>query len=583
MVILGITAYAHDSAVCLVKNGEVLAAIEEERFSREKHTVAFPTEAIKYCLALGETDLNDIDYVGFSWDPWIGLHKRIKLILTSLPRTFFFPGELSTKWLNIIRTDRDLRHLFSVDGKPVKYKFCYIPHHICHAASSFIGAPYDESAFLSIDATGEWTTTMYGIANDTEIYPIEKVPYPHSLGFLYGGITQYLGFRLCSGEGKTMGLAPYGKPKYYSLFEKMIWLEKGSQLRMDLSYFQHYTGLERVYSDKLIEALGPPRVPEGEYEDRHADIAASLQKRTEDLILDMVDWLHRQTGLDNLCLSGGVSLNCVANGKVRAQSPFKQVFVQPAANDAGGALGAALYISNIMLKEPRKFRMTDAYLGPRFGDREILAALKKYSFPYREEKNLERTCAKLLAEGKILAWFQGRMEWGPRALGNRSILADPREGKMKDIMNEKVKHREGFRPFAPSVLAEDSARFFEGAADSPFMLMAFTVKPGMRHLVPAITHVDGTARVQTVDIATNRKYWTLIHEFKKLTGVPVLLNTSFNVRGQPIVCTPGEALECFAATGIDYLAIGNYLVSKQDFKKTDKDYRIQIIRDDIHG
>jgi carbamoyltransferase len=562
MVILGLTAYAHDSAVCLVRDGEVIAAIEEERFTREKHTVDFPAQAIRYCLRIAEMDLNDIDYVGFSWDPWIGVHKRIALLLYHLPRALSFPGSLSVKWLNIVRADKDLRRLFSVDGKPVKYKFCYVPHHICHAASSFLGSPFDECAFLSLDATGEWTTTMYGVADNQGIRPVREVSYPHSLGFLYGAVTQYLGFRICSGEGKTMGLAPYGKPKYYPQFEKMIRLVDGWRLVMDLSYFQHFVGQAQCYSKKMIDLLGPARAPESEIEDRHADVAASLQKRTEDLILDMVEWLHENTGMDHLCLAGGVSLNCVANGKIAMQSSFRDVFVQPAANDAGGALGAALYISNILLRQPRKFMMNDAYLGPAFGGDRILETLKKYDYPYEKIDHPERVCARLLAEGKIIGWFQGRMEWGPRALGNRSILADPREGGMKDVINARVKHRESFRPFAPSVLKEDAARFFEGADESPFMLMAFRVKPDRAHLIPAIVHVDGTARVQTVDFATNPMYWGLINEFKKLTGVPVLLNTSFNVRGQPIVCTPDEAIACFASTDLDYLAIGDYLVSK---------------------
>ncbi|MFN7974333.1 MAG: carbamoyltransferase C-terminal domain-containing protein [Acidobacteriota bacterium] len=473
-------------------------------------------------------------------------------------------GHHRKKWRNLTRVQDLLRR--ELGGG--KFRYRYVRHHLTHAASTFFASPYDEAAILSVDAAGEWATTMYARGQGNRIQILGEIPYPHSLGFAYGAITQHLGFRICCDEGKVMGLAPYGKPRHREFFRRIIRFDKdqpidsGKGLVLDLDYFQHHLGQQIYGSPKLTEALGPPRAATDPLEDRHADIAYGIQERCEEVMMQMSEKIKEVTKSDRLCLAGGVSLNSVANGKILERGPFQDVWAQPAANDAGGALGAALFVAHVVHDQPRRFVMEHASFGPSFGDAELAHAAKRSGLPHARRASIARDVAKLIAAGKIVAWFQGRMEWGPRALGNRSILADPRRPDMKDVLNARVKHRESFRPFAPAVLQDRAADFFASGYPSPFMLLVSGVREARRSSVPAITHVDGTARVQTVTAEANPRFHELLREFDRLTGVPMLVNTSFNVMGQPIVCTPEQAIECFNGTGIDALALGSFLLWK---------------------
>ncbi|MCX7766525.1 MAG: hypothetical protein N2246_07465, partial [Candidatus Sumerlaeia bacterium] len=441
---------------------------------------------------------------------------------------------------------------------------------------SFLVSGFNESAIITMDGVGEWSTTTYGIGKDTDIQLFYEIRFPHSLGLLYSAFTYYLGFKVNSAEYKVMGLAPYGKPRFYDKLRELIEVKDDGSFIMNMKYFEYPYGLKMTngYFDRLFG--GTRRTPETKVTEREADIAASIQLLTEEILLKMASFVHRQTGMQNLCLAGGVALNCVANGRLLRESPFKQIFIQPAAGDAGGAIGVAFYIYNTILKQPRQYVMTNAYLGPEYSAEEIKSTLDSYSAHYEEleSQQLVRRVAELLAQGKIIGWFQGRMEFGPRALGARSILADPRDPKMKDIVNEKIKHREAFRPFAPSVLEDRVSENFEFNGSSPFMLLVAQTKNGFERM-PAITHVDGSARLQTVSRQQNPLYYDLIAEFAKITGLPVILNTSFNVRGEPIVCTPQDAYLCFMRTDIDYLAIGPFLLDKarQPALKEDIDWQ----------
>ncbi len=560
MYILGISAFYHDSAAALIKDGQLIAAAQEERFTRKKHDESFPFKAIQYCLDYAGIKIQDIDYIGFYDKPFVKFERLLKTHLEYFPRGY--KGFLAAMpiWLRQKLWTKDIIR------RELGYKkdtILFGEHHISHAASSFLVSGFNEAAIITMDGVGEWSTTTYGIGKDKDIQLFYEIRFPHSLGLLYSAFTYYLGFKVNSAEYKVMGLAPYGKPRFYDKLRELIEVKEDGSFVMNMKYFEYPYGLKMTngYFDQLFG--GRRRAPETKVTEREADIAASIQLLTEEILLKMASFVHRQTGMQNLCLAGGVALNCVANGRLLRESPFKQLFIQPAAGDAGGAIGVAFYIYNTILKQPRQYVMSNAYLGPEYPAEEIKAILDGYSAQYEalEREQLIRRVAELLAQGKIIGWFQGRMEFGPRALGARSILADPRDQKMKDIVNEKIKHREAFRPFAPSVLEDRVSENFDFNGSSPFMLLVAQTKNGFERM-PAITHVDGSARLQTVSRQENPLYYDLIAEFARITALPVILNTSFNVRGEPIVCTPQDAYLCFMRTDIDYLAIGPFLLDK---------------------
>lgn len=573
MFILGIDCYGHDSAAALLKDGELVALAEEERFVREKHTTRFPYRAVDYCLREAGIQGTDLDHIGYYWNPYLGLGKRVMHVLRYFPASIQLVKSRKDKdFLPMVRIKDLIWETLNLNHHPTQFDF--VEHHLAHAASTFLVSPFEEAAILSIDAVGEWTTTWFGYGQGGRIRRIKQIGFPHSIGMLYGSVTEYLGFKFASGEGKVMGLAAYGEPRYMDQFRKIVQLKPDGEFRLDLSYFDyHRYGRGHWVSSRFLEVFGPPRHPDLEMEQHYADVAASLQLITEEVAIHMADYLHKVTGLRALCLAGGVALNSVMNGRILQESAFSDVYIQPLAYDAGTSLGAALYLDVAKHGNPRRFKMEHPYWGPRFSDEQIRAALSARHIPFEflgDEGNgrltgteTGRRAAEALAEGAIIGWFQDRMEVGPRALGNRSILADPRRAEMKDILNARVKHRESFRPFAPSVLEECVGEYFECDYPSPFMILVYKVRPEKQSDVPAITHADGTGRVQTVSRKTNPRYWALIDEFRKLTGVPVVLNTSFNVRGEPIVCTPEDALQCFLGTGMDYLFLGDYVIDKR--------------------
>ena len=443
-------------------------------------------------------------------------------------------------------------------------KSLFIKHHLSHAASAFLVSPFQESAILTADAVGEWAAMTYGFGKGNNIRIFKEICYPNSLGLLYTAVTTYLGFKALAGEGKVMGLAGYGKPKYIDKFREIVTVKADGSFKLDSRFFGFNKGF-RMYSRKFVKAFGKERLPEGKIEERHCDIAASLQKFIEQILITIARNLYNETKVDKLCLAGGLFLNCVANSKILEETPFKEVFIQPAAGDSGGALGVASYIHHSILGNPRDYVMTDAYLGPNFSESQIKRALLNHNFDFKELGNsdLVRYIAKELSQNKIVGWFQGKMEFGPRALGNRSILANPGNPDMKELLNSKVKKRESFRPYAPSVLEEKAGEFFELQNPSPFMLLAPQVKEEKKKLIPGVTHIDGTARVQTVSKHTNPKFWQLIKEFENITGIPMVINTSFNLRGEPIVCTPEDVISCFQRSQMDYLVLGNYVIERR--------------------
>lgn len=557
MNILGISAYFHDSAACLVRNGRMIAAIEEERLNRVKHSNAYPELAISECLRMGGITQRDLDHVAYFADPWIALRKRVPHILRNLPWSLSWGQTHSQSFLALFRLSKRFP---PVNGKGPRFHF--LEHHLCHAASSFFVSPFEEAAIFTVDGVGEWPTALFALGSGTTIKPLKRVCFPHSLGKVYTAISVYLGFEPLEGEGKVMGLAAYGKPHYYDDLREIIQVTDWG-FEVDVSYLPYHLGKYRRFSRKFVDRFGAPREPGGPLEQSHMDMAASLQKVLEETILTLVTQLHKETGQQNLCLAGGVALNSVMNGAILERGPFRNLYVQPAASDGGAALGAAYYVEHAILNRPRVEVMTNAYTGPEFSSADYQAALEASQLPYVRCAAIETRVAELIAQGKLVGWFQGRMELGPRALGNRSLLADPRRPEMKEILNAKIKRREWFRPFAPTVLQEACCEFFESDYPSPFMLLVYRVRPDKRHLIAAVTHVDGTARVQTVRREDNPRYYGLISEFKRLTGVPIVLNTSFNGKGEPIVCTPQDAVKCYIKTGLDVLALGEYLVEKR--------------------
>ena len=590
--ILGISAFYHDSAAAIVVDGEIVAAAQEERFSRKKHDHRFPQHAIDHCLKQAGLTPADLDYVGFYDKPCLKFERLLETYLAYAPRGFRSFLMAMPLWLREkLHLPREISR--GLNGE-YKKRYVFTEHHQSHAASAFFPSPFEEAAILTLDGVGEWATASFGSGRGNKITLTHELRFPHSLGLLYSAFTYFTGFRVNSGEYKLMGLAPYGEPKYVDLMlDRLMDLKEDGSFRMDMSYFNYCQGLTMT-SKKLDELFGgPPRQPESPLTEREMDIAASIQQVTEEIVLRTVRHVHAQTGLKNLCLAGGVALNCVGNGRILREGPFDNVWIQPAAGDSGGALGVALFIWHQLLDKPRTVNPLDdqqgSLLGPAFSDEEIRRFLDSVGARYTKCDDGEQLCtrvADLLAGEKVVGWMQGRMEFGPRALGSRSILGDARSPKMQSVMNLKIKFRESFRPFAPSILQEDVQEFFEMRTheQSPYMLMVAPVQNSKRtelngqeqgltgvdklkihrSQVPAITHVDYSARVQTVDEKRNGRYYKLIKAFKQKTGCPLIINTSFNVRGEPIVCTPEHAYRCFLSTNMDVLVLERFVLLKQD-------------------
>ncbi len=595
MIVLGISALYHDSAAALVRDGQIVAAAQEERFSRKKHDAGFPLNAIDFCLQEAGIGLEEVDHVAFYDKPFLKFERLLETYVAFAPRGFTSFKMSMPLWLREKLFQKDLlsKELkqFDPDFNGMK-KLLFAEHHVSHAASAFFPSPYEEAVVLTMDGVGEWATSSVAVGRGNQLHVIKELHFPHSLGLLYSAFTYYTGFKVNSGEYKLMGLAPYGEPVYAkTILEHLIDVKADGSFRLNLDYFDYCTGL--TMTNARFDALfgHAYRRPEDKLDQRHMDLAASIQAVTEEVVLRMTRALAKETGMTNLCLAGGVALNCVANGKVLRDQAFKNIWVQPAAGDAGGALGAALAAWHMQLGQPRQAdgvqdKMRGSYLGPAFRQSEIERRLTEAGakFTVLSDEALIDSVAQSLAEEKAVGWFQGRMEFGPRALGGRSILGDARSPTMQKLLNLKVKYRESFRPFAPSALREDVADWFEIDADSPYMLMVAPVaqkhrRPmseaeqalfGIEKLnvprssIPAVTHVDYSARIQTVHRDTNPRYHALISKFKELTGCPVVVNTSFNVRGEPIVGSPEDAFRCFMGTGIERLAVGNCLLAKED-------------------
>ncbi|HEY2389508.1 MAG TPA: carbamoyltransferase [Candidatus Binatia bacterium] len=565
MNVLGISAFYHDSAACLMRDGKVIAAASEERFTRKKHDQDFPINAIQYCLAEGKILVEDIDYIGFYEKPFIKFKRLLFSHVATFPKSLRAFLRAMPSWLHeklVIPTY--IRDQLQYDG-PVYM----IEHHMSHAASAFLVSPFSEAALLTVDGVGEWATATYGRGSGSSIEFFKEIRFPHSLGLLYTAFTSYLGFKVNSAEYKVMGLAPYGVPRFEKEVRELIDVADDGSFRLNMDYFAYHYGLQMTTERFHRLFGGPPRQSESGVDQRDRDIAASIQVVTEDVMLKMSRHLQQETKSSNLCMAGGVALNCVANGRIAREVPFKDIFVQPAAGDAGGALGVAAYITYNVLEQPRTYVMRDAFLGPSYDTDEIRAFLqvKGAVFEELDREALLETTAKAIADQDVVGWFQGRMEFGPRALGARSILADPRNPKNQDVVNLKIKFRESFRPFAPAVLVERVSEYFDLDRPSPYMLLVAQAKNG-RERLPATTHVDGSARVQTVDADTNPLFYDLIRSFERLTGTAVLINTSFNVRGEPIVCTPEDALRCFMTTGMDTLVMDRFVLRKAQQPQT---------------
>jgi carbamoyltransferase len=569
MNILGISCFYHDSAACLVRDGEIVAAASEERFTRKKHDAAFPHNAIRYCLEEGRIGAGDLDRVGFYDKPLLKFERIITSYLANFPRSYLAFMKAVPVWLREKLWTKDLI------ARELGYKgeILFAEHHQSHAASAFLVSPFDEAAILTVDGVGEWATASLAAGSGNSIRMLKQINYPHSLGLLYSAFTYYLGFKVNSAEYKVMGLAPYGEPKYYDrIMSELIDVHADGGFRLNMDYFAYAYGL-RMTNGQFEELFqGPPRRPESPLDQRHKDIAASIQKVTEEVMLRLAFSLHSETGFTDLCMAGGVALNCVANGRILRDGPFKNIFIQPAAGDAGGAIGVAKYIYHTLLGNARDSELSHVYLGPSFTSGEIESYLNEIGAEYQklEREELLRTVARLIADQNVVGWFQGRMEFGPRALGNRSILADARRAENRDRVNLKIKFRESFRPFAPGVLEDHSSEYFDLDRPSPYMLLVGQVREDKR-VIPSVTHVDGSARIQTVSRETNPIFYDLIAEFYRLTGVPVIINTSFNVRGEPIVCTPEDAFRCFMRTNMDFLVMGEFLLDKREMKPVEGD------------
>ena len=578
MNILGINAYHGNASAAILSDGQLVAAVEEERFNRVKYAAGFPVRAILYGLKKAGITLADVDHVAVPRDPYARLGRKLFYALR-------MPSFARERW-KVLRKFTGIREALAAacDADPEKLgaKFHRVEHHVAHLASAFYCSPFEQAALLSADGLGDFASSMWGTGLGPRMNILGSIAFPHSLGLYYSAVTQYLGFLKFGDEYKVMGLGAYGDPEFIEGFREIV-RSNGTRFHLGLQYFTHHrTGPEmswaeadkmpvlgRMYSEEMAKKFGPVRAPEAPIEQRHKNLACSLQARLEEVYLGMLRRLAEETGLKSVCLAGGVAFNCVANGKIPRSTGFENVYVHPAAGDAGLAVGAAQFVWHQLLGNPRRFQMEHAYWGPEFSRQEIRLAVEEARLAENgcmvrelgEPELLEKTAA-MVAEGKILGWFQGRAEWGPRALGNRSIVADPRRPEMKDLLNLRIKHRESFRPFAPSILAEKTAEWFEQAHPSPFMTMAYAVRREKRDKIPAPTHVDGTGRLQTVTPAANPRYWKLIREFERQTGVPVVLNTSFN-DNEPIVCKPQEAIDCFERTQMDALVLGDFLITRR--------------------
>jgi carbamoyltransferase len=581
MNILGINAYHGNASAAIVCDGRLIAAVEEERFNRVKYAAGFPARAIRYCLKEAGLTLADLDHVAVPRNPYARLATKFFYAL----RMPSFARERAKVLVKFTGIPDALAAAFDSDPKRVGATFHRVEHHQAHLASSFFVSPFERAALLSADGLGDFASTMWGTGSGKRMNIHGAIAFPHSLGLFYGGVTQYLGFPKFGDEYKVMGLAAYGQPEQMDAFRDIVRFDahsNGNGFRLGLDYFTHHrTGPEmswaeadktptlgKMFSNEMPKRLGPVRAPEEPLEQRHRNLAASLQARLEEVYLGMLKKLAERTGLKAICLAGGVAFNCIANGKIFDATPFEQVYVHPAAGDAGLAVGAAYYVWHQKLGKPRSFVMEHAYWGPGYTREEIRRAIdsngiaqKGFRVSELAEEELVRDTAAIIADGKIVGWFQGRAEWGPRALGNRSIVADPRRPEMKEILNRRIKHREIFRPFAPSILSEATGEYFEKSHPSPFMTLAYSVRTEKRGAIPAPTHVDGTGRLQTVTREANPRYHALISAFRDLTGVPVVLNTSFN-DNEPIVCRPEEAIDCFLRTQMDALVLGDFLITK---------------------
>jgi len=600
MNILGISAFYHDSAAALIRDGEIIAAAQEERFTRKKHDFGFPKNAIRYCLEEGKLSVKDLDFVVFYEKPFLKFERILETYLGCAPRgikSFLLSMPL---W---IKQKIWMKSSIQNELKGFNGKILFTEHHQSHAASAFYPSPFKAAAILTADAVGEWSTTSIGRGKDNKIELLEEINFPHSLGMLYSAFTYFTGFKVNSAEYKVMGLAPYGEPKYVkTILDNLVDLKEDGSLKLNMEYFDFTVGLTMT-NEKFNKLFGgPPRKKESPLTQKEMDLACSLQEVTDMAMLKMARHAKKITGSNYLCLAGGVALNCVANGKILRENIFDDIWIQPASGDAGGALGAALavwydYLDNQRAVDGKKDFQKGSYLGPEYNDQFISDFLKQYKIPYLKlsESELIKKSAELIKQGKIIGWFQGRMEFGPRALGSRSILGDARSPEMQKKMNLKIKFRESFRPFAPTVLSEEVSNYFEIDRPSPYMLLVADVKKEIRRemteeekklfgiaklnivrsRIPAVTHIDYSARIQTVDRETNQKYWKLIKTFQEMTGCPVIINTSFNVRGEPIVCTPLDAYKCFMRTEMDFLAVGNYLLDKKDQTKFREDIKWQ--------
>jgi carbamoyltransferase len=592
MHILGISCYYHDAAAALLRDGHLVAAAEEERFSRKKHDYDFPTNAIQFCLHEAGVDGRDLDYVVFFEKPFRKFDRIMASVLQTYPQSWKVFRESMIGWmLDKLWVASTLQSELGIDRE----KILFSDHHLSHAASAFFCSPYEESAILTVDGVGEWTTTAYGVGRGTQIQLTKQVEFPHSIGLLYSAFTAFLGFEVNEGEYKVMGMAPYGTPRYVDKVWKVVQQNSDGSFALNMDYFCFQHSTDKMFNRKFVELLGEPRLPNlpfftestgypryfgakpSDYiaqcraNEHYADVAASIQRVTEDLLAGMARAVQKETGQKKLCIAGGVGLNSVANTRILRESGFDELYIQPAAGDSGGALGAALWAYHSVLGKPRGFRMEHAYWGQAYGPGEIQAFLDGAHIPHHHADNREELLDRVteyLMQGKVVGWYQGRFEWGPRALGNRSILADPRNPAMKDIVNAKIKFREPYRPFAPSAVAECATKYFQmadAAQQYParYMLYVLPVKPEHHATLPAITHVDGTARVQTVFKEHNPLYYGLIERFGQATGVPVVLNTSFNLRGEPIVTTPANAFSTFSRSEMDCLVLGDFLIEKQ--------------------
>ncbi|MDA9936287.1 carbamoyltransferase [Gammaproteobacteria bacterium] len=596
MYILGISAFYHDSAACIIKNGEIIAAAQEERFTRKKHDPAFPRHAIEFCIQKAGISPSDLENIIFYEKPFIKFERLLETYLAFAPKGFKSFAAAMPLWIKekLFQKSMIANELSDILGEDINWKdrLLFSEHHLSHAASAFYPSPFETAAVLTLDAVGEWTTTSVAIGKGSELKVIKEIHFPHSLGLLYSAFTYYTGFRVNSGEYKVMGLAPYGEPRFAKLIrDNLIFIADDGSFQLDMSYFDYAVGFTMTNQKFHNLFGGEPRQSESELTQREMDLAASIQLVIEELVIGIAKNIAKDTGMENLCLAGGVALNCVANGKLLREKIFKNIWIQPAAGDAGGALGAALcawylHHNNIRTVSAERDAMNGAYLGPDFSNEQIESELSASGavFNRLNDDDLITHVSDALANEKAVGWMQGRMEFGPRALGGRSIIADPRSPAMQRQLNLKVKYRESFRPFAPSVLAEDVNEWFELDIDSPYMLLVADVKKDKRRemtseeeslfgidklnvprsSIPAITHVDYSARVQTVHSETNPRYYKVIKKFKDKTGVPLVVNTSFNVRGEPIICSPSDAFKCFMGTDLDVLAVGNYFLVKKD-------------------